>query len=229
MPGALKRRRTNGAVAGTAGKARRAVTATPGRTALALVRKMMNQRERKAHITSASTTGVQVVIPLHDIAEGDTGGTRSGLAIVGKTLELSGSINPIDNAGMPIYIHVAVVVDKQQEAGAAPDFTSVWDSDPRSGVHLDRENIKRFTVLFKRRLLLQQANEQGGGGDLGVMSAQFNAKLSLRDIGIRYQSSSATSYQKSGVYLTYTFMHADGTTVSGPTLNYYSRLWFTDP
>ncbi len=231
MPG-VKRQRTNGASKSHA---------SDGTKALSLVRKMASQREMKSHLATGTLSMLDDVGALTLIEEGSTGKERDGLAIVGKFIEFSGSIRATDATSPNAkFVHVGIVVNKQQVANALPQWGSIWDSDPRHGVLLDFENHKRFKVLYNRTFVLNLNStdtlETGEGMDPNVIGYNHNTilfkkRIPLSALGIRYQGSASSTIQKNGVYLTFTFIDEAGSTGASAAcaMAFNSRLWYTDP
>ncbi len=204
-----------------------------GTKALALVRKLKNQQERKSHATTGQTLVKGQVLSLHNIDEGDTGGTRDGLGIICKQLEIAGTIYQQESSAdsvNPVFVNVHVVRDTQQPAGVIPDYGTIFDGTPRVGTFLDRENIKRFRILYSRKFVLKQiANTTDGGQNLKDAHV-FGRTINMKDLNIRWQGSTGTAIQANGVYLCFDFEDSSGSTSANvATMSYHARLWFTDP
>lgn len=231
MPG-VKRQRTNGASRSHA---------SDGTKALSLVRKMASQREMKAHVATGTVSTIDDVEALTLIAEGSEGVQRDGLSVIGKFIEFSGSMRATDaDASLSKFVHVGIVVDKQQVAGTIPSWTSIWSSDPRHGVLLDFENHKRFKVLYNRTFVLNLNStatlETGEGMDPNVIgynhnTIMFKKRIPLSALPIRWQGASGSDIQKNGVYLTFTFINEEGSTGASAqvAMAFNSRLWYQDP
>jgi len=225
----VKRARTNGGRPGSA-KIRR----TDGAKALTMIRKLKRQEERKAHLASGEVNTKQV-IPLHLIAEGDAGFERDGLAIVAKNIQLTGAVyqkvGSVDTTNA-VFVTVHVVKDMQQVNAVTPDYDTIFDGAPRSGVQLDFENHKRFKVLWKRRFVLNFQAVVGNGemADHAHRAVIFEKNIPLRDLSIRWQAAAASTITKNGLYLCFDLQDAEGAqTAALAEMTYRSRLWFTDP
>lgn len=220
----------------------RAATVSDGTKALRLVRKLNRQQESKVSTLGGTVVANNHVEHLTGIPEGSTGGTRDGLAIVGKHIEFSGSIRDlsVSTKNAAKYVHLGVVVDLRQVHSDTPNWGTIWDNTLPQGVMLDRENLQRFKVLYNRRFLIHTilANEitnnaPGTANDVNyIYSTQmFKVKLALKDLDIRFQTETATSINKHGVYMTFAFSNDDGTVTSDANmeLRFAARLTFKDP
>lgn len=219
----------------------RPAVVSDGTKALRLVKKLNRQRENKIHTETIETTVTTFVRSLAEVAEGSEGGQRDGLAIVGKTLQISGSVRT-DSRATPAakYCHIGIVVDQQQVASGTPSWGTIWDNNAADGPMLDRENIKRFKVLYNRRFLLDRlttfettnlAPPATNTVEHTHKTMGFSKIIRLKDLDMRWQSALGTSTQKNGIYITFSWAGDDGSGAVANTckLTAISRLHYIDP
>ncbi len=203
-------------------------TSDKGAIALKKVNRLLATRELKAHYI-ATEVSAQNVILLNNIAQGDTAETRDGHMVAGKTLELTCTVHASNVQGIDgaQVCEVALVLDKRQQVGVAPNFNDIWQGTARQG-HLTNNDFRdRFTILRKKRVLLHVTSlNQGNVGEYTAETWSWLVPFK-RGLKLQWDGASGTANIGNGLYLTFDLFGYDvqGTNIE---LQFNSKLAFTD-
>lgn len=144
---------------------------------------------------------VPIVQALHNIANGDGDGKRTGNSIFVRNVLIDG-VASFNTASTPISqtISMAVVMDKQQIGDTAPGWTDVFDASA-TFAHLNPSTVGRFTILRRLNLVLDKN---------GNSTKFFKINIPMRH-HVRYNGELAADVQRGGLY----FMAISDTAASG--------------
>lgn len=226
-----KRRRLNPVAAQramTARSGKRSRAEADAKRALTLARQLMRTREKKFLTTTATTTATSSVVAVSGMAEGDSQDERTGLRISGKRISFKGSVvsQTSDGSGIidkPVWVHVGLVQDKQQEVDAAPIWARIWDGQVDQGVFKDDIYSTRFRYLRSKWICINPVS-----GDSKEQCKTIEWNVPLKELEIRFNGSTATDLSKNHLYVTFNYL-ADDTVNDSAKLVWSTRLTYTDP
>lgn len=158
---------------------------------------------------TVDTTGA--VINILQPAQGDTYQTRDGVSIKPLHLRIRGTVQP-DVSSPATYLRVVIVRGKQ-ENGTAPTLTDIF-----TVVTIDAQ--QNWLLRNKNRILWDQTFHTSATEGKNFV---FNKYIRLE--GHTTFVTDGTSIENGGLYLMY-FSNRASTLL--PTLDYHSRVQFTD-
>ena len=200
-----------------------------GALALRKVNRLMATRELKAHYINRVLSVAAIVSQISDIAQGDTNETRDGHMATAKRLEVSCTVHALNVQGVdgPQVCDIALVLDKRQQVGTAPNFDAIWRGTAERGFHTNNDNRDRFQVLRKRRIILHVPSLNSGNvAEYTAETFEWDVPFK-RGLKLQWDGASGTSYVGNGLYLTFDRHAFDA---GGPSLSleFASKLTFTD-
>jgi hypothetical protein len=187
--------------------------------ALRLASKIANKFEDKYFdVQVVDDTDVDydgTVLPLNDMAQGDTDQTRDGDSISMKSLEIRATVT--NNAAVTAGVRLVVVRDKQNTLANPGDYLA-YGSDPVAlNTPFAWDNRHRFTVLYDEVI-----NADGTLFDKHSI-VHF---IPLKGLKTQYDggSTDATTNALKLIYIS----DVDSTGMTFPTLRLVSRLIYND-
>lgn len=167
------------------------------------------------HNTISNTTypnHLGTIIPLTDIAIGDTAVTRTGNSLFVRSIVMNMNCSQNASALDNTFIRMILFTDTQQVPDTTPTFSNILASNgPNALVNLDSAGRYKFLKTWEFALSTQNPAK--------VIKYYKNLRHH-----VRYNGSAATDVQKGGLYLAL----VSSQTTNTPTLNYHARIGYHD-
>lgn len=163
--------------------------------------------------TTVSSTGT--VLPLSNVAQGDTDQSRDGSSI--KPLYLYGKTRmTLYNAGGDTNLRVMVFQDNQQVSDTSPSISDVLDGSYAldfTMCPLNNNTVGRYSILMDKNYTLYT--------DKPILVSEIKLTLTGH---IRYNGANGTDIQKNGLYI----LLVSNQATEVPTFQFAPRLTYTD-
>lgn len=152
------------------------------------------------------------IIPLTNIAIGDTAVTRTGNSLFVRSIVMNMNCSQNASALDNTFIRMILFIDTQQVSDTTPTFSNILaTTGPNALVNLDTAGRYKFLKTWEFALSTQNPAK--------VIKYYKNIRHH-----VRYNGSAATDIQKGGLYLAF----VSSQTTNTPTLSYHVRIGYHD-
>ncbi|AUM61883.1 capsid [uncultured virus] len=152
------------------------------------------------------------IIPLTNIAIGDTAVTRTGNSLFVRSIAMNMNCSQNASALDNTFIRMILFIDTQQVSDTTPTISNILaTTGPNALVNLDSAGRYKFLKTWEFALSTQNPAK--------VIKYYKNIRHH-----VRYNGPNATDIQKGGLYLAFVSSQATNT----PALNYHVRIGYHD-
>jgi len=205
-------------------KSTRAIAKRAERTVKKIQRGFERKYLNQTYSTTAATAGD--IVPLTNVAQGDTAILRDGNAITCRSIKIQGSLQSSANTAPDVVVWYRIIIfqDKQQVADTEPAVTDLLLTAVYPSVYNYPNALKRFKILWDKvySFYPHSGAWDGTTDNFGGQAFYVNKWIFPTQKQILFNGAAATDFQKGTIYM----LTIGSATTMAP--NFEMQMCFTD-